>query len=250
MKKIRLFIIDSDEIYRKTLKEYFSYKEIEVSLESSNGEESILLLETKKDQYDIVLLDIILSKKDGLKVLEYIQDNNYNKKVFVITSYYSQDIIRKVASLGASYFLLKPINIKDLEEKILEIKKDEEKGSINLYQNHLDKTITTLLHELGVPSHIKGYQYIKEGIKILYKDIKENNIYERIAESFSTSISKIERNIRHAIEISWNRGNWDLMIEIFGNSIDIEKGKPTNIEYMITITERIKLEYHKPLNTK
>ena len=124
--------------------------------------------------------------------------------------------------------------------------------SIDLYQNNLDISITKILHELGVPSHIKGYQYIREGISIIYKDPSviggiTKELYPMLAEKFDTTVSRVERAIRHAIEVSWNRGSWDLMEEIFGHSVDIDKAKPTNSEFIVTVADKLRLEYHKEL---
>jgi len=165
-------------------------------------------------------------------------------------------MISKVAALGASYFMLKPFELKDLENKINSLsRRINEKGeSIDLFHNNLQITITKTLHELGVPSHIKGYQYIREGITLVYKrpDIVggiTKELYPEIAKKFDSTVSRVERAIRHAIEVSWNRGNWDLMEEIFGHSVDIDKAKPTNSEFIVTIADKMRLDYNKPLVT-
>ena len=124
---------------------------------------------------------------------------------------------------------------------------------MSLYPNSL-LTITKTLHELGVPSHIKGYQYIREGITIVYKHPEivggiTKELYPEIAKTFSSTVSRVERAIRHAIEVSWNLGNWDLMEEIFGYSVDIDKAKPTNSEFIVTIADKLRLEFSKPLVT-
>ena len=112
--------------------------------------------------------------------------------------------------------------------------------------------ITKTLHELGVPSHIKGYQYIREGISLIYNNPNivgevTKELYPKIAIKFHSTTSRVERAIRHAIEVSWNRANWDFMEEIFGYSIDTDKAKPTNTEYIVTIADKLRLEYNKPL---
>ena len=122
--------------------------------------------------------------------------------------------------------------------------------SIDLFHNNLEKSITKVLHELGVPSHIKGYQYIRDGISMIYDKpgmiggiTKE--LYPDIAKKYDTTVSRVERAIRHAIEVSWNRGNWDLMEEIFGHSVDIDKAKPTNSEFIVTVADKLRLEFHE-----
>ena len=127
---------------------------------------------------------------------------------------------------------------------------EKENKNINLYHNNLQISITKVLHELGVPSHIKGYQYIREGINLLYYNPDmiggiTKELYPEIAEKFDTTVSRVERAIRHAIEVSWNRGDWDLMDEIFGHSVDIDKAKPTNSEFIVTIADKLRLDRAK-----
>ena len=110
--------------------------------------------------------------------------------------------------------------------------------------------ITKVLHELGIPSHIKGYQYIREGIGIVFEKPETiggitKELYPELASKFDTTVSRVERAIRHAIEVSWNRGNWDMMEEIFGHSVDIDKAKPTNSEFIVTVADKLRLDFHK-----
>ena len=227
MDKIRLLVIDDNKELVGMLKEFFNEtKDIEVSLSAEDGEKGIILLNQKKDEYDIVILDIVMPNKDGISVLEHIYTQKIGKKVIVLTSLCTQETIRKVATLGASYFMMKPFELSDLESKIRELasKKLQKGHSINLYNNNLQVSITNTLHELGVPSHIKGYQYIREGITIIYNNPNmiggiTKELYPEIATRYNSTISRVERAIRHAIEVSWNRGNWDLMEEIFGHSV-------------------------------
>ena len=257
MDKIRLLVIDDNKELVGMLKEFFNEtKDIEVSLSAEDGEKGIILLNQKKDEYDIVILDIVMPNKDGISVLEHIYTQKIGKKVIVLTSLCTQETIRKVATLGASYFMMKPFELSDLESKIRELasKKLQKGHSINLYNNNLQVSITNTLHELGVPSHIKGYQYIREGITIIYNNPSmiggiTKELYPEIATRYNSTISRVERAIRHAIEVSWNRGNWDLMEEIFGHSVDIDKAKPTNSEFIVTIADKLRLEYTKPLIT-
>ena len=257
MEKTRLFVIDDNENLVGMVREYFKKSpNIDVVLEAKDGNEGIFLINKKKNEFDVILLDLVMPKSDGIEVLEYLYNNGIDKKVIVLTSYNTQDMISKVAALGASYFMLKPFELKDLENKINSLsRRINEKGeSIDLFHNNLQITITKTLHELGVPSHIKGYQYIREGITLVYKrpDIVggiTKELYPEIAKKFDSTVSRVERAIRHAIEVSWNRGNWDLMEEIFGHSVDIDKAKPTNSEFIVTITDKMRLDYNKPLVT-
>lgn len=161
-------------------------------------------------------------------------------------------MIRKVSELGIVYFILKPFELSELEKRILECmgENNYSNKSIDVYKNNLQISITKILHELGVPSHIKGYQYIREGITIIYENPDviggiTKELYPDIAAKFETTVSRVERAIRHAIEVSWNRGNWDLMEEIFGHSVDIDKAKPTNSEFIVTVADKLRLEFHQ-----
>ena len=191
-----------------------------------------------------------MPKKDGICVLEEIQELKISSKIIVLTSYNTPEIIRKVAGFGVNYFMLKPFELPELERKILESTNEIKTGSrtLDLYHNNLQIAITNVLHELGVPSHIKGYSYIREGILEVFLNPSviggiTKELYPKIADDFNTTVSRVERAIRHAIEVSWNRGNWDLMQDIFGYSVDIERAKPTNSEFIITVADKLRLEY-------
>lgn len=253
MEKTRVLIIDDNRSLVDMIKEYFSeHADIKITLEAYDGVEGLRIIEKKKDEYDIILLDLIMPNKDGVSVLEDMKKKGIDKKVIVLTSYNTQDMIRKVSEMGVNYFMLKPFELTDLENRIMEISGDVKYGgkSIDLFHNSLQKSITTILHELGVPSHIKGYQYIREGITLVYENPElvggiTKELYPEIARKYETTVSRVERAIRHAIEVSWNRGDWDLMEEIFGHSVDIDKAKPTNSEFIVTVADKLRLEYRK-----
>ena len=255
MEKTRLFVIDDNQSLIDMIKEYFKeIPDIDVVLEAKDGKEGLLFVDQKKDDYDVILLDLVMPNKDGLHVLEHLYQNRVDKKVIVVTSYNTQDTIRKVASLGASYFMLKPFELADLEDKIRSLSEIHKGEVIDIFHNNLQISITKTLHELGVPSHIKGYQYIREGITLVYMKPDmiggiTKELYPEIAKKYDSTVSRVERAIRHAIEVSWNRGNWDLMEEIFGHSVDIDKAKPTNSEFIVTIADKLRLEFSKPLIT-
>lgn len=257
MTKIKLLVVDDNKSLVEMIKEYFNDNaDIKVTLTANDGAEAIRLIETKEDEFDILLLDLIMPNKDGLSVLEEMRKKNISKKVMVLTSYNTQDMIRKVSELGVNYFMLKPFELNDLEKRIKEVVSVVKYGgeTLDLYHNNLQVSITKTLHELGVPSHIKGYQYIREGISIVYERPEivggiTKELYPEIAKKYNTTVSRVERAIRHAIEISWNRGNWQLMEDIFGHSVDIDKAKPTNSEFIVTVADKLRLEFNKPLMT-
>lgn len=253
MNNIKVLVIDDNVELVKMIKEYFSdHANINIVLESYDGLDGLKLIKENQSDYDVVVLDLIMPKKDGLDILEEMKNLNIDKKVIVLTSYSSDEVIRRVSNYGINYFMLKPFELSDLEKKIINCCKviENDSKSIDIYNNNLQISVTKILHELGVPSHIKGYQYIREGIMLIYDNPKliggiTKELYPDIARTFSTTVSRVERAIRHAIEVSWNRGNWDLMEEIFGHSVDIDKAKPTNSEFIVTVADKLRLEYHE-----
>lgn len=254
MNKIKVLLIDDNESLVDMVKQYFSsHAVIEVSDVALNGKDGLSLLESKK--YDLVLLDLIMPGMDGIRVLEECAKKSISARILVLTSYNSPEVIRKVSGLGIKYFMLKPFELSDLEEKILEYSNNEvySKKTIDLYYSDLQMSITKLLHELGVPSHIKGYTFIREGINLIYNDPSLSSaitkeLYPIIAKKYDTTASRVERAIRHAIEVSWNRANWELMEEVFGYSVDIDKAKATNSEFIVTLADKLRLEYHEYVN--
>ena len=255
MNKIRVLAIDDNIELVGMIKEYFSnHASIEVVLEAYDGQEGIKVAKDKQEEYDIVLLDLIMPKKDGITILEEFERNSIDRKVIVLTSYSGTDMIRKVSELGVNYFILKPFELDDLERRIIEcFKEGNEEKTINIVNNGLQVSITKLLHELGIPSHIKGYQYVRDGITMVYEKPQvigaiTKELYPSVAEKYNTTVSRVERAIRHAIEVSWNRGDWDIMEEIFGNSVDIDRAKPTNSEFIVTIADKLKLDNSKIYN--
>ena len=251
MDRIKLLMVDDNVQLIEAVKEYFSKSsKIEVSYEAYDGQAGIELIEKEKNNFDVLVLDLIMPNKDGLYVLEQMKLHAIDKKVIVLTSYNTVEVIRKVSDYGVSYYMLKPFDFMDFEKRILELFDKKESKNLDLRYNNIQMSITKILHELGIPSHIKGYQYIREGVGIIFEHPETiggitKELYPELAEKFDTTVSRVERAIRHAIEVSWNRGDWHLMEEIFGNSVDIDKAKPTNSEFMVTIADKLRLDYHK-----
>ena len=252
MKDIRILMIDDNENLILAVKEYFANRDgIKVVLTANDGKEGMELIRNRSKDFDVIILDLIMPRKDGMYVLECMKNENINKEVIVATSYNSMEVIREVSEYGVNYYVLKPFDLIDLEKRILDLtNKEYDNKIIDMEHNNIQSSISKILHELGIPSHIKGYQYIREGINILY-DRPETvggitkELYPELASKFDTTVSRVERAIRHAIEVSWNRGSWDLMEEIFGHSVDVDKAKPTNSEFIVTIADKLRLDYHR-----
>ena len=252
MEKINILMIDDNVSLINMVKEYFSNNEnVNIVLEAHDGFEGIEVIENHKNDFDLIVLDLIMPRKDGIYVLDEMKKRGINKKVIVATSYNAAEVIREVSEYGVNYYILKPFELTDLERRIYDIsnKKIEEK-SIDFYNSNIQVSITKMLHELGIPSHIKGYQYIREAVNIIFNNPEviggiTKELYPELAKKFNTTVSRVERAIRHAIEVSWNRGNLDFMEELFGYSVDIDKAKPTNSEFIVTIADKLRLDFHK-----
>lgn len=252
---IKLLMVDDNVNLVKMVSEYFKNKD-NISLEfvAHDGKEGIELIEEKQNEFDVLLLDLIMPKKDGLYVLEEMKKRGINKNVIVETSYNTQEVIKQVSDYNVNYFILKPFELDDLENRIMGIsKRKDDTKTLDFYHNNLQVSITKIFHELGIPSHIKGYQYIREGVSIIFERPETiggitKELYPELASKFDTTVSRVERAIRHAIEVSWNRGDWELMEEIFGHSVDIDKAKPTNSEFIVTVADKLRLEHYKVKN--
>ena len=251
MRKQRLLVVDDNLSLIHMIREHTnSSNNMEVVYEAHDDEEGFRMIKNHINDFDLVLLDLIMPNKDGIYVLDKIKEEALNVNIIVITSFNADEMIKRVSTYNIKYFLLKPFDFNDLEQRVLEATNQvETKNGQNLYENELKISVTKLLHELGVPSHIKGYQYIREGILLLYNNPNivggiTKELYPEIACRFDTSVSRVERAIRHAIEVSWNRGNLDLMEEVFGHSVDYDKAKPTNSEFIVTVAYKLKLEFN------
>ena len=249
--KTNILMIDDNVNLIGMVKEYFSSNnDVNICFEAHDGEEGINVLENNKGKIDLIILDLIMPNKDGIYVLNEMKKRGIDKKVIVATSYNAQEVIREVSEYGVSYYILKPFDLSILEKRIKEITDKKESDDIDFYASNLQVSITKMLHELGIPSHIKGYGYIREAVYIIFENPDviggiTKELYPALATKFNTTVSRVERAIRHAIEVSWNRGNLDYMEELFGFSVDIDRAKPTNSEFIVTIADKLRLDFHK-----
>ncbi|MDD4000302.1 MAG: sporulation transcription factor Spo0A [Bacilli bacterium] len=255
MESLKVIISDDGKEFVQTLQDFFQdKKEIEVVGVHTDG---VTLLNTLRvTQVDLLILDLFMPNCDGIKVLQELKTkrDKYKvpKNIIVITAFSNEKIMNNVAELGADYFVVKPVNFSNLLEIINEMKSQKSStnktSSYNLanYKADLDTEITTLLHEIGVPAHIRGYLYIREAITMVYYNVEilgniTKVLYPEVARKFNTTSSRVERAIRHAIEVAWVRGNIDAISDIFSYTISYHKSKPTNSEFIAMIADRLRL---------
>lgn len=249
---IRILIADSSSDFRLILKESIEMEAgMTVVGETSNGLEVQTLIEKKTP--DILLMDVVLSGLDGLGVLKQIsQQRNEKKPAVIILSYFlNEHTISEASELGARYFMLKPFDINSLIDKIRNFSTQSKTVSIDrgrqIRNVNLETMVTNIIHEIGVPAHIKGYLYLREAIMLAVKDMDVINavtkvLYPTIAKTFNTTASRVERAIRHAIEVAWDRGDIETLQKFFGYTVSNTKGKPTNSEFIAMIADRLQLQ--------
>ena len=254
MKKVKLLVVD-DEVMIKALSNSFKDSNIEVSYKASDGDEALEIIKNHND-IDMILLDLILPNKDGIYLLEKLKESSLNKRVIVSSTFLTNEMIYMAGKLGASYIIQKPYDIKTLTNRInalIDLPIPDANKIEKFVDEKQETTLTKMLHELGIPSHIKGYQYIKEGIKMIYDDNNligniTKKVYPNLADKYDTTSSRVERAIRHAIEVGWSRSNWQLTEDLFGQSVDYDKAKPTNSEFLVTLADWLRFDVKLRVN--
>lgn len=242
---INVLVLDSNVSMTKDLEKYFSSHEvIKVVACKNDGEDGLRFILNNVNNIDVIVMDLILPNLDGLFILSELHKRNINKNIIITTNFKDENVLEEANNFGIDYYMLKPVNFMSLEKRILNINSKNSVKNNKVFNQ--EAIITDLLHNLGIPSHIRGYNYIKEGILIVYR--KNNTIsyitkdvYPEIAKKYDTTPTRVERAIRHAIEVSWNRGDINLMEDIFGNSLNVNRDKPTNAEYLTTLADRLKV---------
>lgn len=255
---IKVMIADDNRELIRQLEHFLgSEQDMEVVASAHNGNEAIQRL--REVRPDVLLLDIIMPHKDGLAVLEAMQElEGPLPKVIMLSAFGQEETTKKAVELGVSYFILKPFDFETLVNRIREvagggsnaiIKKELVKGGLSAYasKSNLDAKITSIIHEIGVPAHIKGYIYLREAISMVYRNIEilgsiTKILYPEVAKKFNTTPSRVERAIRHAIEVAWQRGNMDTISKYFGYTISNTKAKPTNSEFIAMVADKLRIE--------
>lgn len=265
--KIRVLIADDNIDFSATLNSYLEKEEdMEVIGIAKDGNEACNIIMDEKP--DVALLDVIMPHLDGLGVLETLNSSNIDKlPLCIMLSAVGQDkITQKAINLGAEYYIVKPFDINLLIKRIRDFKfyqPNTVKGNFasreikpqyieiapenKKDEGNLEALVTNVIHEVGVPAHIKGYQYLREAIMMVVNDIDVINqitkqLYPEIADKYKTTPSRVERAIRHAIEVAWGRGQTETVESIFGYTVSASKGKPTNSEFIAMIADKLRLE--------
>ncbi len=245
MKKISIILADEDQNYLSSLVRNFTDEKFEVVATTANGEELINLIKTKKP--DVAIIDIVLQHCDGFKVLESVQ--NEPTKIVVHSCLSIDGFINKAISLGAKYYCIKPFNVETLKERVEDVMNPAQvqNKNINKIANQIEEKITNIFITVGIPAHIKGYQFLREAIKLAIANPEIINsitkkLYPTIAEKYDTSASKVERAIRHAIEVAWNRGKIENINNLFGIKVYSANEKPTNGEFIALVADKMLIE--------
>ncbi|HHY60703.1 MAG TPA: sporulation transcription factor Spo0A [Clostridia bacterium] len=247
--KINVLIVDDNREFCEILHNYLTEnEEFSVVGVAHNGLEALKLIQEKEP--DVIVLDIIMPHLDGIGVLENLEtmDLAVRPKVIILTTLGQEFMTKRTVELGADYYILKPFDLDVLGVRIKQLAKGSLKGVSNpVKTRNLDVEVTKIIHQMGVPAHIKGYQYLRDAIMFVIDDVSllgavTKELYPMIAEKYHTTPSRVERAIRHAIELAWDRGNVEMMNRFFGYTINVERGKPTNSEFIAMIADKLRIQ--------
>ena len=215
---------------------------------ANDGEQAIRMVTERKP--DVLVLDMMLAKQDGIAVLKAISSMERRPAILATSRFVTDYVASAAANLGVRYLMLKPCDMSALVERLEEIRSSDslrQKASQKSDQTSIETMVTNIIHEIGVPAHIKGYQYLREAIIIAVSDMDVINaitkvLYPQVAKTFQTTPSRVERAIRHAIEVAWDRGDLDTLQRFFGYTVSNTKGKPTNSEFIALIADKLQLQ--------
>ena len=213
---------------------------------ANDGEQAIRMVMERKPE--ILVLDLMLAKQDGLSVLKAIASMERKPAVLATSRFITDYVASAAANLGVRYLMLKPCDMTALVERLEELQVGQASRQPELHRgSSIEAMVTGIIHEIGVPAHIKGYQYLREAIIIAVGDMDVINaitkvLYPQVAKTFQTTPSRVERAIRHAIEVAWDRGDLDTLQRFFGYTVNSTKGKPTNSEFIALIADKLQLQ--------
>ncbi len=248
MEKKTILVADAGEEFRRLLVETLNAEnDLTVVGDTSDGEAVVELC--RQRQPDVVVMDMILAKLDGVEVLSALSDLPEKPRVLILSSFAGGSVAELAATRGADYFMMKPCKTSSVVERVRQMMSPGSHPAEDPDRRGrgLESTVTAIIHEIGVPAHIKGYQYLREAIMIAVEDMDVINavtkvLYPEVAKRFGTTASRVERAIRHAIEVAWDRGDLETLQKYFGYTVSNAKGKPTNSEFIAMIADRLQLQ--------
>ena len=248
--RMRVLIADSSEEFCENLANTLKkHERFELAGIANDGAAAAALL--KERHPDVLVMDLMLQKLDGMSLLKLAAGVEHKPAILIMSGFVTDYVAAMTASLGANYFMLKPCDFRAVADRICEI---TENAAVRAPaarsarpEVNIESMVTGIIHEIGVPAHIKGYQYLREAIMIAVNDMDVINaitkvLYPQVAKTFSTTPSRVERAIRHAIEVAWDRGDLDTLQRFFGYTVSNTKGKPTNSEFIALIADRLQLQ--------
>ena len=239
-----VLLADANEEFRALVRKIIDETE-EFTVVGSVGDGAEALRLARQEAPDLLLMDVLLPGLDGFGVLKQLRELEKPPKVILISAFCSDSVVSEAVELGANYFMFKPVEENALLDRMRALfgrDLPEERHPVEL-----KNLVTSVIHEIGVPAHIKGYQYLREAIMIAVDDMDVINavtkvLYPEVAKRFNTTPSRVERAIRHAIEVAWDRGDLETLQKYFGYTVSNTKGKPTNSEFIAMIADRLVLE--------
>lgn len=242
-----VLIADSSEDFCENLSSALAHTEgFKVLGTAQDGEQAIQMIMDMEP--DILVLDLMLSKKDGISILKTVSTLERKPVTLATSGFVTDYVATAAANLGARYLMLKPCDFDTLVDRLQEIRQgDPLRFTPDRNARNIEAMVTNIIHEIGVPAHIKGYQYLREAIIIAVGDMDVINaitkvLYPQVAKTFQTTPSRVERAIRHAIEVAWDRGDLETLQRFFGYTVSNTKGKPTNSEFIALIADKLQLQ--------
>jgi two-component system response regulator (stage 0 sporulation protein A) len=247
-KPIKVMIVDDHRDFCEVLRDYFEGQDdCVVSGIANDGLQALELL--GQEMPDVMIIDLIMPYLDGIGVLEHLEPSEDRPKVIILTAFGQETQIRRAVELGAHYFLLKPFDLEVLGNRVRQAVSGAVGANITSFHpksRNLDVDVTNLIYEMGVPAHVRGYQYLRDAIILVIGEQSllgavTKELYPMVAEKFDTKPSRVERAIRHAIELAWDRGNVDMMNRVFAHTSGKGRGKPTNSEFIAMVADRLRV---------
>lgn len=254
--EIKVLLVDDNKDFCNLLEEFLNQQEnFEVVATAHDGVEALEKIE--EHEFDVLVLDVIMPQLDGIGVLEEVKEKGLREefKIIMLTAFGQEDLTQQVVELGADYYILKPFDLDKLASRIRQVIEPNNNNGDNEYvikkekekEVNIEERVTEIMHNIGVPAHIKGYLYLRQAITMVINDIEllgavTKQLYPSVADKFDTTASRVERAIRHAIEVAWKNGNTKVINDIFGHSITSSTGKPTNSQFIAKIADKLRIE--------